>query len=104
MPYKDPARKRQWEQEHREQRNARRRIQRAGEMPDPVLNAKPRTAGTSLEDTVRLRKKVEALRTPDPMPNRKQKSGWEGVIAVAVGIGALLLGLWGLGGGSGSGS
>jgi hypothetical protein len=25
MPYKDPERKRQWEQEHREQRNARRR-------------------------------------------------------------------------------
>ena len=28
MPYKDPERKRQWEQEHREQRNARRRAQR----------------------------------------------------------------------------
>lgn len=28
MPYKDPERKRQWKQEHREQRNARRRIQR----------------------------------------------------------------------------
>ena len=26
MPYKDPERKRQWEREHREQRNARRRI------------------------------------------------------------------------------
>jgi len=25
MPYKDPERKRQWEREHREQRNARRR-------------------------------------------------------------------------------
>jgi len=25
MPYKDPERKRQWEQEHREKRNARRR-------------------------------------------------------------------------------
>jgi hypothetical protein len=25
MPYKDPERKRRWEQEHREQRNARRR-------------------------------------------------------------------------------
>ena len=25
MPYKDPERKRQWEREHREERNARRR-------------------------------------------------------------------------------
>jgi hypothetical protein len=27
MPYKDSERKRQWEREHREQRNARRRMQ-----------------------------------------------------------------------------
>lgn len=27
MPYKDPERKRQWEQKHREERNARRRKQ-----------------------------------------------------------------------------
>jgi len=27
MPYKNPERKRQWEREHREQRNARRRMQ-----------------------------------------------------------------------------
>ena len=28
MPYKDPERKRQWEREHREQRNAMRRTER----------------------------------------------------------------------------
>lgn len=98
MPYKDPERKRQWEQEHRQQRNARRQIQRAGEMRDPVSKTKPRPAGRSSEETVRLRNKCVALRTPDPMQNRKQKSGWEAVIAVAVGFGALLLGFWGLGG------
>lgn len=101
MPYKDPERKRQWEQEHRQQRNARRRIQRAGEMPDPVSSTKPLTARRSLEDVVRLRKKFAALRTTDPTPTQKQGSGWEGVIAVALGIGAMLLGFWGLGGGPG---
>jgi hypothetical protein len=30
MAYKDPERKKQWEREHREQRNAQRRIQRRG--------------------------------------------------------------------------
>jgi hypothetical protein len=33
MPYKDPERKRQWEQEHREQRNARRRTPRVAVSP-----------------------------------------------------------------------
>jgi hypothetical protein len=28
MPYKDPERKRQWEREHRQQRNAQRKLQR----------------------------------------------------------------------------
>lgn len=99
MPYKDPERKREWEQEHRRQRNARRRIHRAGEMHDPVLNTEAQTAGRSLEDIIRLRKKVAALRTPDPTATQKQASVWEGVIAVAMGIGAFLLAVWGLSGG-----
>ena len=48
MPYKDPERKRQWEQEHREQRNARRRTLQLAVSPggsryetplsDPITN------------------------------------------------------------------
>ena len=47
MPYKDPERKRRWEREHRESRNARRRKQMATglimssthtRVPDPVSN------------------------------------------------------------------
>ena len=33
MPYKDPEHKRQWEREHREQRNARRRTPRVAVSP-----------------------------------------------------------------------
>ena len=50
MPYKDPERKRQWEREHREQRNARRRTLRLAvsparsqfetRMPDPIIYEK----------------------------------------------------------------
>jgi hypothetical protein len=52
MPYKDPERKRQWELEHRQQRNVRRRMQRLDARsrhsiapkpaPDPVSDQKPR--------------------------------------------------------------
>jgi len=34
MPYKDPERKRQWEREHREERNAQRRKSVASKAPD----------------------------------------------------------------------
>jgi hypothetical protein len=36
MPYKDPERKRQWEQQHREERNARRRKSMSGHAPQPL--------------------------------------------------------------------
>jgi hypothetical protein len=61
MPYKDPERKRQWEQEHREQRNARRR---RGEQLEPIV----------------LRS------TPDPFPAKEQGSAW----MVVAGMGALM--------------
>lgn len=35
MPYKDPERKRQWERDHREERNARRRGSVSNYPPDP---------------------------------------------------------------------
>jgi hypothetical protein len=34
MPYKDPRRKRQWEREHREERNARRRKSLSSQPPE----------------------------------------------------------------------
>jgi Flp pilus assembly protein TadB len=107
MPYKDTERKRQWEQEHREQRNARRRMQRLAARsgqpnvprpaPNPVSKARPQTAGKSLAELVRLRKKCLALRTPDPRSAQKPGSGWEVIIAVAVGIGVVLLAACGWG-------
>lgn len=61
MPYKNPERKRQWEREHREQRNARRR---RSEQLEPI-----------------------ALRsTPDPFPAKEPGSAW----MVVAGMGALV--------------
>ena len=74
MPYKDPERKRQWEREHREQRNARRRALRL-------------TAQTFVR-----RKPV-----PDPTPSQRP-SGWKNILGLAVGVGIIILGgLAGLG-------
>ena len=64
MAYKDPERKRQWEREHRDQRNARRRAVRltaqAGITPKPV---------------------------PDPVPNQQPPSGWKVLASLALGFG-----------------
>ena len=46
MPYKDPERKRQWEREHRKERNARRRnhgLAVPNRLPDPILAQEPST-------------------------------------------------------------
>jgi len=58
MPYRDPERKRQWEREHREERNARRRARTASAdqqsvetmIPDPISgqnSAKPASLTTA---------------------------------------------------------
>ena len=62
MPYKTPDDKRKWEQEHREQRNARRRQR-------PSANSA----------------------MPDPVPAKQKASGWEILASIAVGIGLILL-------------
>lgn len=41
MPYKDPERKRQWEREHREQRNARRRTLQLAVLPSGPRSETP---------------------------------------------------------------
>lgn len=74
MPYKDPERKKQWEREHREQRNADRRKQRLAEQPKPDF---PGLA-------------------PDPVADRPAKSGWKMIFGLAVGIGVVLLAFTGV--------
>jgi len=69
MPYKNPERKRQWEQEHREERNARRRKQ-------------PLT-----------------IRSPvhDPLSLRESTAGWTvvaGIGGLALALGMALLAAW----------
>jgi hypothetical protein len=97
MPYKDPERKRQWEREHRKQRNATRRLQRlptrsgptnaSNAVPDPVTilvarlqkrapDAATATHACATKPTSDI---VAALRTrrklaPDPIADQKPKS------------------------------
>jgi len=68
MPYKNPERKRQWEREHRDQRNARRRQIRSG--------VEGRTA---------------AAVTPDPIPAKAATSRSKVLASIVVGIGVVLL-------------
>ncbi len=71
MPYKDPERKRQWEREHREERNAIRRTRRI----------------------VAENRQAIAKPVPDPVQPEKPTSGWKVLlgIACAVGLGILAI-------------
>jgi len=69
MPHKDPERKRQWETEHREQRNTQRRKQRLG------------------GDNVTIASK----RAPDPTSAKEPQSVWP-VLAQILGF-ALMIGV-----------
>lgn len=67
MPYKDPERKREWEREHREERNARRRRPL---FPANMMPRVPRSAH-------------------DPIPDQEPQS-WQLVVGLAVGLGVVL--------------
>jgi len=69
MPYKDPERKKQWEREHREERNARRRKQHLS-APSRAKLAKP---------------------THGPFPHQEPQSAWKAIAALVVGLGVVLL-------------
>ena len=113
MPYKDPGRKRQWEQEHREQRNARRRMERlpvwSGGPSAPKAAHDPAYVAQQAILLARLRKRML-----DPVSDQKPGSAWRTLLGWAVGIGIVLLaamsglnlpppGDLGLAGGSGRG-
>jgi len=86
MPYKDPERKRQWEQEHREERNARRRVPHldAGSGQPSVPKAKSDIAAALHTD---LRE-----RTPDPVSDQKSQGTWvAALLGLAVVIGVVLI-------------
>ena len=59
MPYKDPERKRQWEREHREQRNARRRKSFAR----PTIEASAAPTRNSYDDQSDIRVSMTAALT-----------------------------------------
>jgi hypothetical protein len=72
MPYKDPERKREWEREHREQRNARRRMQHITARSGQQNIAKP---------------------SFDPVSDQKSEDTWKTILGWAIGIGVVLLGI-----------
>jgi hypothetical protein len=70
VPYKDPERKRQWEREHRQERNGQRKKRR--------LDAQGR---------------LSVLRqVPDPISVKETQSGWKLIVGLALAFGAMLLG------------
>jgi hypothetical protein len=69
MHYKNPEHKRQWEREHRTERNAKRRMRRLEDKND-LIGRNP---------------------APDPILAQKPKSSWKEIISFAVGLGILLL-------------
>ncbi len=81
MPYKEPERKRQWEREHREQRNAARRKQ-------PLPPGSGQDSGS--KHTAQL---AAGLRSRKPtVSGQKQKGSWKPILGWTVAIGVVLLG------------
>jgi hypothetical protein len=74
MPYKNPEDKRKWEREHREQRNARRRMQRPNARSGYPSITKP---------------------APDPLSNQNPQDTWKNILGWAIGIGVVLLAAFG---------
>lgn len=70
MPYKDPERKRQWEREHREQRNAQRGRRHLDMQSTKVIPKRP-----------------------DPVSTREAGSGWGILIGIVLAVGLALLGV-----------
>jgi len=85
VPYKDPERKRQWEQEHREQRNARRRTQR----PDPG-SGQPSVPKATSDMAAALHTQVRK-RAPDPVSDQESQGTWIALLGLAIAIGVVLL-------------
>jgi len=85
VPYKDPERKRQWEREHRQERSARRKLQRI-----PARSGESSMSSTTPDRTsmivARLKKQV-----CDPVPQQQPTSGWKVLLGVALGLGVLVL-------------
>jgi len=69
MPYKDAESKRRWEQEHREERNARRR-----------RHIGPAREMHGIRDAVN-----------DSLPDQHLQLNWQVVVGFAVGIGVVLI-------------
>jgi hypothetical protein len=69
MPYKNPEHKRQWEREHREQRNAQRRQRRFETQRNLVVHQQ----------------------LPAAVPAKDSASGWKTLLGLAIGMGVILL-------------
>jgi hypothetical protein len=84
MPYKDPERKRQWEREHRRERNARRKLDR--------VTLRSGQASTSNAEADATRAIVARLKNQVHQPVPKQHvSGWKVLLGFAVGLGVIVL-------------
>ncbi len=105
MPYKNPERKRQWERDHREERNERRRRPRTGarivthshtsvpsRTPDYAAILKnrvgtamhdPKGAGPRSTSEIVARLRTRAPKPPDPAPQDQADYSWLVLLALA---------------------
>jgi hypothetical protein len=108
MPYKDPERKRQWEREHREERNATRRreylVARSKPAHDLISAQKHQAARRLVLEIIRRRKQGLAAQTarpnirkqvPDPVAEDKPTNGWKALLGCALAVGMAGLAAWG---------
>ncbi len=91
MPYKDPERKRQWEREHREERNARRRKHTVTARVVPNLRTKtsPDPIPQSTRDII-ARLRARAPKPHGPAPQQEAGDDWMVILAI-VAVFALML-------------
>ena len=72
MPYKNPEHKRQWEREHRKQRNEQRKMRRL-QSKNGVITRNP---------------------APDTVSCKQGKSGWTGIIAFGAAVAVVAIAMF----------
>ena len=96
MPYKNPERKRQWEREHREQRNAVRKTQRHNERSGQHSAPKP---------VIDIVAALRSHRKPPSNPvSNEPKSSWKTILGWALGIGVVVIAIFAGAGGIDTGT
>ncbi len=93
MPYKNPEHKRQWEREHRDERNARRRKAASSVRVVPILRTKGSQPAHDPNNASQIVARLRTRRVEAPAPALEEQAGdgWVVIIAFAAVVVLLLL-------------